>query len=95
MSLKKLTKNMQNKKGVIYVRVSSREQKEEGYSIPAQRKLLTDFARTHGITIVKDFEDDETAKTSGRTGFTEMINFIKANKKNRCNTCRKDRSPLS
>lgn len=71
---------MQKQKAVIYVRVSSREQKEEGYSIPAQRKLLTDFARTHSIAVVKDFEDDETAKSAGRTGFNEMINYIKAQK---------------
>ncbi len=29
---------------VIYARVSSRQQEEEGFSIPAQLKLLRDYA---------------------------------------------------
>ena len=33
---------------LVYARVSSREQEREGYSIPAQRKLLADYARSHG-----------------------------------------------
>lgn len=31
-----------------YARVSSREQEREGYSIPAQRKLLAEYGRTRG-----------------------------------------------
>jgi site-specific DNA recombinase len=68
------------KKAVTYVRVSSKEQKQEGYSIPAQRRLLWDFASRNGFTVVKEFEDDETAKSSGRKNFGEMVEFIKANK---------------
>jgi len=36
-------------KAVGYVRVSSKEQKQEGYSIPAQRRLLRDFADQNDI----------------------------------------------
>jgi len=68
------------KKSVIYLRVSSKEQKTEGYSIPAQRKFLMDCARRDKFQVVKEFEDDETAKSAGRSGFGEMIEFIKANK---------------
>lgn len=32
-------------KAVIYARVSSKEQEKEGYSIPAQLKLLKDYAQ--------------------------------------------------
>lgn len=67
-------------KAVIYLRVSSKEQKEEGYSIPAQRKLLLDFARANGFKVVKEYEDNETAKSAGRANFGEMIEFIKQNK---------------
>lgn len=69
------------KQAVIYVRVSSKEQKEEGYSIPAQRKLLWEYARINGFKIAKEFEDDETAKSAGRAGFGEMVEFLKENKK--------------
>ncbi|MGA8502612.1 MAG: recombinase family protein [Candidatus Sulfotelmatobacter sp.] len=62
---------------VIYARVSSREQEQEGYSIPAQLKLLREYANRHGISIVREFVDVETAKTIGRKGFGEMVEFLK------------------
>ena len=68
-------------KAVVYVRVSSKEQKQEGNSIPAQKKLLKEFARKEGYTVVKEFEDDETAKSEGRDGFGKMVEFLKENKK--------------
>ena len=64
------------KKAVAYLRVSSKEQKVEGYSIPAQRRLLLDFAKHQSIKIVQEFEDDETAKSSGRKGFGQMIQYL-------------------
>jgi len=67
------------KEGIIYVRVSSREQKQEGYSIPAQKKLLKEYAKANDFEIVKEFEDDETAKSAGRTGFGQMIEYIEDN----------------
>ena len=36
---------------IAYSRVSSREQEREGYSIPAQRKLLAEYAKTRGLHI--------------------------------------------
>jgi len=67
-------------KAIIYVRVSSKEQKQEGYSIPAQKKLLAEYAKANDFDVVKEFEDDETAKSAGRTGFGQMIEYIKENK---------------
>lgn len=61
---------------VVYVRVSSKEQEKEGFSIPAQLKLLRDYAAGHGITIVKEYVDAETAKRVGRTGFQLMLEEI-------------------
>src|SRR5215510_11054781 len=62
---------------VKYVRVSSKEQEKEGFSIPAQLKLLDQYAQTQGLKIVREFVDAETAKRAGRTGFDEMIKFLK------------------
>lgn len=67
-------------KAVAYVRVSSREQKQEGYSIPAQKKLVYEFARANDFHIVKLFEDDETAKRTGRAGFGAMVTYIREHK---------------
>ncbi len=58
---------------VIYTRVSSREQEQEGYSLDAQSKLLRDFAERNNLEIVQAFEDVETAKTTGRKQFGEMV----------------------
>ena len=66
---------------VLYVRVSSREQEREGYSIPQQRTLLRSYAASKGLKVVREFEDVESAKASGRTGFDEMVRFLQANPK--------------
>lgn len=68
------------KKCVIYARVSSREQKENGYSTEAQIALLKSYAQKNGSEIVEIDEDVETAKKTGRKKFTEMIKFLKKNK---------------
>jgi len=44
------------KQAVIYARVSSKEQEKEGFSIPAQLKLLKEYAVTNGFTVVLDLD---------------------------------------
>src|SRR5437868_2705487 len=61
---------------VLYARVSSKEQAEEGFSIPAQRHLLRTYAEREHLQIVIEFSDDETAKAAGRTGFGHMLTFF-------------------
>ncbi|MEK9157046.1 MAG: recombinase family protein, partial [Patescibacteria group bacterium] len=68
------------KKAVMYVRVSSKEQADQGFSPEAQRLCLYDFARKNGFDIVKEFEESETAKTSGRKEFAAMIAYVKERK---------------
>lgn len=48
---------MEHKQVVIYARVSSREQEREGFSIPAQLKLLKEYALKQGFQIVKEYSD--------------------------------------
>jgi site-specific DNA recombinase len=62
---------------VLYARVSSKEQAEEGFSIPAQRHLLRSYAQREGLEIIVEFSDDETAKSTGRTGFGQMLAFFR------------------
>jgi site-specific DNA recombinase len=62
---------------VLYVRVSSKDQEREGFSIPAQLRLLREYAVSHGFVVVQEFEDIETAKASGRTHFNEMLAYLK------------------
>ena len=70
---------MENKQVVIYARVSSREQEREGFSIPAQLKLLKEYALKNRFQIVQEYSDAETAKKSGRTNYNIMLDFLKAN----------------
>jgi site-specific DNA recombinase len=63
---------------LTYERVSSKEQEKEGFSIPAQQKLLQQYALNEGFRIAKDFVDVETAKQSGRANFGEMVRYLKS-----------------
>jgi site-specific DNA recombinase len=65
------------KQAVIYARVSSKEQEKEGFSIPAQLKLLNEYAATHGVTVEREFVDVETAKQTGRLSFGEMVELLR------------------
>jgi DNA invertase Pin-like site-specific DNA recombinase len=62
-----------------YLRVSSREQEREGYSIPAQQKLSREYARARGFSICREFIDVESAKNPGRKEFTKMLHLLEAN----------------
>ena len=61
----------------MYARVSSKDQEKEGFSIPAQQRLLREYAIKHGLTVVKEFVDVETAKQVGRPEFAAMIAYLK------------------
>ena len=63
---------------VIYARVSSKEQEKEGFSIPAQLKLLQEYASVQGYAVAQEFVDVETAKQAGRTAFSQMVAYLKA-----------------
>lgn len=69
-----------NKKSVLYARVSSDRQEKEGFSIPAQIKLLREYATKNNLKIVGEFVEAETAKKAGRTEFNKMITYLKKHK---------------
>src|SRR6266446_6114442 len=66
------------RQAVIYARVSSKEQEKEGFSIPAQLKLLKEYAAGNGFAIAQEYVDVETAKQTGRAAFGEMVAYLKA-----------------
>src|SRR5947209_1809775 len=65
------------RKAVIYARVSSREQQEEGYSIEAQEKYLRHYAAQKGLRIEREFVEAATAKKEGRKAFDAMLCFLR------------------
>src|ERR1017187_9074587 len=62
---------------VLYARVSSKDQVKEGFSIPAQQRLLREFALKKDLGIQKEFRDVEPAKERARAGFAEMLAYLK------------------
>lgn len=64
-------------KALLYARVSSKEQEKEGFSIPAQCKLLRDYAVQNRFRVVEEYVDVETAKNTGRTNFGEMVKYLR------------------
>jgi len=74
MSIQSATSKAQS---VIYARVSSKEQEKEGYSIPAQLRLLHEYAKQSDLNVVREFVDIETAKRTGRQNFEAMLTFFR------------------
>ncbi len=68
---------------IAYARVSSREQEREGYSIPAQRRLLSEYARAKAFSTKREFVDIESAKNPGRKEFNKMLRLLETD-----DTCR-------
>lgn len=67
-------------KAVIYARVSSKEQEQSGYSIPAQIKYLSEYAEKQKLNIVQIFSESMSAKDINRIVFDDMFKFLKKNK---------------
>lgn len=66
--------------GVIYCRVSSKEQ-IEGTSLESQESACVEYARQHNITILKVFiERGESAKFADRTQLLDLIDYCKTSK---------------
>lgn len=66
--------------GIIYCRVSSKEQ-IEGTSLESQRASCLEYARSKGIEILRVFvEQGESAKFADRTQLLELIDFCRTHK---------------
>lgn len=69
-----------NVKAIIYTRVSTEDQKDNGFSLQDQESRLRSHCKRNDINIVKHFQDDHSAKTFERPEFNKLLNFIKNNK---------------
>ncbi len=66
--------------GVIYCRVSSKEQ-IEGTSLESQESACREYARQHDLKILRVFvERGESAKFADRTQLLDLIDYCKASK---------------
>ena len=67
------------KSAVTYLRVSTTEQKDLGHSLPEQSRRVNSYCEEVGIKILKEFEDDHSAKNFVRPKFTELMTFLTKN----------------
>ncbi|MCW3073491.1 MAG: hypothetical protein JWP69_560 [Flaviaesturariibacter sp.] len=71
------------KKAVIYCRVSTREQVDEGNSLFTQEKICKEYAVQNGYEISEIFiEQGESAKTTERTELQRLVSYC-TNKQNK------------
>lgn len=70
------------KKAILYIRVSTDEQADRGYSLRDQREKLTKYCELNNIEVLKVFEEDYSAKTFNRPEYKRLYKFCKENKKN-------------
>lgn len=64
---------------VIYTRVSTDEQRQEGYSLPAQLKAAEEFAARKNLRVVARFQEAQSAAKTGRSEFGRMLDFFVRN----------------
>ena len=64
-------------KAVLFARVSTREQAEEGYSLSAQEKLLIEYAGKKEFPVVKKFSVPESASgKQERKLFNQLLQYL-------------------
>lgn len=65
-----------HKRAVIYVRVSTKEQVDEGNSLSTQQKICNDYALKHEYEVAETFiEQGESAKTADRTELQKLLAY--------------------
>ena len=72
---------MKQKKAFLYIRVSTDEQADKGYSLKHQEERLRSYCQFQNIEVVGLYKDDHSAKTFERPAFQQMLPFLRKNKK--------------
>jgi site-specific DNA recombinase len=63
-----------------YVRVSTVRQGQTGTSLTEQRSAINRYAKNFNLSIIKEFEERETAAKQGRPVFLQMVKALKQGK---------------
>ena len=72
----KTTKLNNQRRVIIYSRVSTDEQAERGFSLQSQKERLIKYCGEHGHEIVHHFVEDYSAKDFNRPEFQRMLNLL-------------------
>lgn len=68
------------KKAILYIRVSTDEQADKGYSLQHQEERLRKYCELQNIQVLELFKEDYSAKTFHRPEFTKLLEFLKKHK---------------
>jgi len=68
-------------KAVIYCRVSSTKQVEEGHGLESQETRCREFARSKGYVVMETFHDDFSGGSTNRPEMKRMLAWLRANKR--------------
>ena len=63
------------KLALLYLRVSSKEQLEEGYSLDAQEKLANEYAARKNLDVVRTWKVSESAWREDRKAFRQLADY--------------------
>lgn len=66
---------------ILYVRVSTDEQADKGYSLRDQEIKLLAYCKNNDLNVIQIFREDHSAKTFKRPEFKKLLEFCKKNKK--------------
>lgn len=73
-------KNLKGKRAVLYRRVSTTDQKDYGNSLNSQSQRLYEFCNRNSMEVIKDYEEDYSAKNISRPSLSKLIKFVTQNK---------------
>ena len=68
------------KKAIVYIRVSTDEQADKGYSLKHQEEYLIKYCEIQSIQVVDVFREDYSAKTFNRPEFNGLLKKLKDRK---------------
>lgn len=69
------------KRVILYVRVSTDEQADKGFSLRDQEQKLKNYCKLHGYEILGIFREDYSAKTFNRPEFKKLLHYCKKHSK--------------
>src|SRR5687768_7035925 len=69
-----------DKKAILYLRVSTDEQADKGYSLRHQEERLKKYCELNQIEVIAIYTDDHSAKTFERPEFQKLFKFAKSSR---------------
>ena len=69
---------------IIYTRVSTDEQRDNGFSLPNQERLIREHCKKYGKNILKHYQEDYSAKNFNRPVFKVLLDDLKEKRVKPC-----------